>query len=182
MRLKRTRVEDATFDLNLAPVLDIIVSIVPMLLLSVAFVQVKMIEAPTPQVISEPANQQNPPKPEVTATLRVSKLNGFSFEVTDLKGVMSATKIGLLEGKLNLEALLSAAIKIKETYPELNKLQLLPEADIAFNDLVQVMDQVRQRPSRTPASTSISEATKAAPVKNEYLFPDIIFGSVASGG
>ena len=47
------RSSDSTFELNLAPFLDIIVSIIPMLLLSVAFVQIKMIEAPTPQVVSE---------------------------------------------------------------------------------------------------------------------------------
>ncbi len=182
MRLKQTRVGDATFDLNLAPVLDIIVSIVPMLLLSVAFVQVKMIEAPTPQVISEPSPQQTPPKPEVTAALKVSKQNGLVLEITDLKGALSATKLGMLNGQFDLEGLLQAAIKIKEQYPELVKVQLLPEGDVAFNDLVQIMDQIRQKPNRTPSSTSISEATNAAPVKNEYLFHEIIFGSVASGG
>lgn len=33
MRVIRTRKSDATFDLNLAPFLDIIVSVIPMLLL-----------------------------------------------------------------------------------------------------------------------------------------------------
>ena len=32
---------DGTFELNLAPFLDIIVSVVPMLLLSIAFIQIK---------------------------------------------------------------------------------------------------------------------------------------------
>jgi hypothetical protein len=44
MRQAKTRSADATFDLNLAPILDIIVSIVPLLLMSIAFVQVKMID------------------------------------------------------------------------------------------------------------------------------------------
>lgn len=182
MRFKRTRQDDATFDLNLAPVLDIIVSIVPMLLLSVAFVQVKMLEVPTPQVVSEKNQTQQPPKPEVSVSLRVSKKNGFSFEITDLKGVMKATPIAMVKGQFDFEGLLSAALQAKLSYPDLEKLQLLPEGDVAFDDLVKVMDLIRQKPIRAPAQISISDAASAAPVKNEYLFPEIIFGSIASGG
>src|ERR1700759_3255658 len=81
MRIKRTRMADSTFDLNLAPILDIIVSIVPLLLLSVAFVQVKMIDSSVPQVVAEAAQRAND-KTETTVTLKVSKLKGFSFEIT----------------------------------------------------------------------------------------------------
>lgn len=182
MRLKRTRQGDATFDLNLAPVLDIIVSIVPMLLLSVAFVQVKMLEAPTPQVVSEATPQHTPPKPEVSVTLKVSKRNGFSFEITDLKGVVKQTPIAMIQGQFDFEGLLSAAVQTKANYPELLKLQLLPEGDVPFDDIVKIMDQVRQKSTRKPAQISISEAASAAPVKIEYLFPEIIFGSIVGGG
>ncbi len=182
MRFKRTRAGDATFDLNLAPVLDIIVSIVPMLLLSVAFVQVKMIEAPTPQVVAEPLQPKEPPKPEVSASLRVSKQSGFAFEVTDLKGALNTTIVVNVQGQFNFDGLLNAAIKLKGTYPTLQKLQLLPDGDVSFNDLVHIMDQIRQKPMRAPANLSVTDAAKAQPVQYEYLFPEIIFGSIASGG
>src|SRR3954471_5104315 len=80
MRLGKTRASDATFDLNLAPILDIIVSIVPLLLLSVAFVQVKMIDTSVPQVVAEAIQRAND-KTETTVTLKVSKAKGFTFEV-----------------------------------------------------------------------------------------------------
>ena len=58
MRAFKSRTEDATFELNLAPLLDIIVSIVPMLLLSVVFVQITMVETPIPQAVQRTmANQ-----------------------------------------------------------------------------------------------------------------------------
>jgi hypothetical protein len=59
MRNVKSRATDATFDLNLAPILDIIVSIVPLLLLSIAFVQVKMIDTSVPQVVAEAAQRAN---------------------------------------------------------------------------------------------------------------------------
>src|ERR1700733_6810430 len=78
--MKYRRATDATFDLNLAPILDIIVSIVPMLLLSIAFVQVKMIETPVPQAVAE-AIQRADDKEETQVKLMISALKGFTFEV-----------------------------------------------------------------------------------------------------
>ena len=81
MRHVKSRASDATFDLNLAPILDIIVSIVPLLLLSVAFVQVKMIDSSVPQVVAEAAQRANE-KSEAVFALKISKLKGFTLEVT----------------------------------------------------------------------------------------------------
>jgi biopolymer transport protein ExbD len=179
VRIYRTRTNDSTFDLNLAPVLDIIVSIVPMLLLSVAFVQVKMIEAPTPQVVAEQTAQANPPKPETVISLRVSKKTGFAFDITDTKGKTTSTHVALAAAGLDYDGLLASAIKIKETYPEISRLQLVPDGDVAFDEIVKVMDQVRQKPRpKSVEPVSISDAAKAKPVETSYLFPDVIFSSI----
>jgi biopolymer transport protein ExbD len=176
VRTQNTRAGDSTFDLNLAPVLDIIVSIVPMLLLSVAFVQIKMIEAPTPQVVLEQKSQQ-PPKPETTITLRVSKKSGFEFAISDVSGKITTSNITLIAGGFDFQGLLNSAIKLKGFYPDVSKIQLAPEADVAFDDIVKVMDQIRQKP-RVAQKLSISEAASAKPVENEYLFPDVTFSSI----
>lgn len=178
MRIRSTRANDSTFDLNLAPFLDIIVSIIPMLLLSVAFIQIKMIEAPTPQVVTEQTVKE-PPKPETTILLRISKARGFVFEVTDPKGKVTTTKLDLATGQYDLDGLLQEAIRLKERYPEISKLQLMPEEDVSFDDIVKVIDQVRQKP-RSPAAApvSITDAAQAKPVQNSYLFPEVIFASI----
>jgi biopolymer transport protein ExbD len=179
VRRNQTRASDATFDLNLAPVLDIIVSIVPMLLLSVAFVQVKMIEAPTPQLVAEQTADKTPPKPETQVVLRLSKVEGFVFEVTDTQGKTTKTSVGVAAGQFNYEGLLASAMKIKALYPEVSRLQLTPESDVPFEEIVKTMDQVRLKPrADQPAKLSISEAAKAKPVENTDLFPDIIFSSI----
>ena len=49
----KTRADDSTFALNLAPMLDIIVSIIPMLLMSVVFVQIKEMETTIPEIVNE---------------------------------------------------------------------------------------------------------------------------------
>jgi biopolymer transport protein ExbD len=162
------RGDDSTFELNLAPFLDIIVSIIPMLLLSIAFVQVKMVEAPTPQVVSE--STATPPVPQVSVALKVSKSGGFEFQVTDKQGKISTTKVPLQGGVFNFQDLLSAAVRIKEMHPEVSSLQLVPEETVAFDDLIKVMDSVREKP-RDPSGAKTAQA----------LFPDVVFASVVGG-
>ena len=160
MRIHRTRSNDSTFELNLAPFLDIIVSVIPLLLLSVAFIHVKMIAAPTPQVVSED-NLKKPPVPEASIVLRISKVNGFEFAVTDVKGKLMTTNIALSNGILNFDALLTTAIKIKETYPNISSVQLSPNADVSFDEIIKVMDRVRHKDK-----------------VSELLFPDVTFATI----
>src|SRR5258708_24694930 len=112
MRYGRTRTGDATFDLNLAPILDIIVSIVPLLLLSIAFVQVKMIDSSVPQVVAEAAQRANE-KAETTITLKVSKTKGFIFEVA--KDGQKKPPVTIPNGKngWDMDALHATAFAIK---------------------------------------------------------------------
>jgi biopolymer transport protein ExbD len=146
MRHLRTRTGDATFDLNLAPILDIIVSIVPLLLLSVAFVQVKMIDTSVPQVVAEAAQRANE-KSETTVTLKVSKTKGFTFEVMK-DGKKTPTDVPNANGGWNLTGLVNAAFVIKQKNPEVFRVDLAPEGDVDLNALVSVMDKLRRSRSR----------------------------------
>lgn len=176
MRQNKTRANDSTFELNLAPVLDIIVAIIPMLLLSVAFIQVKMIEAPTPQVVSE-QNANKDKEPEMQVALRVSNKSGFIFEVTDTAGKTTITSVSLSGGELDYDGLLKTAMRVKELNPKVTSLELNPDSDVSFDKIIKVIDQVREVP-RISKKVSVSEAANEQPVQNQYLFPDVIFASV----
>ena len=178
MRTRRTRATDSTFELNLAPFLDIIVSVVPMLLLSVAFVQIKMIEAPTPQIVSQ-SQMKNPPKPQTTIVLKISKANGFSFEITPPKEKMKRIVVANKAGQFDLNGLLVAAEQIKAEHPDVNELQLIPDGDVSFDDLVHIMDRVRQKPSPVVQASFDSDPVPVDPSKMQ-LFPNVIFGNVGS--
>lgn len=175
-RIMRTRAEDATFAINLAPFLDIIVSIVPMLLLSIAFVQVKMIASPTPQIVSK-SQMKNPPKPQTTVALEISKAHGFVFEITSRTGHISRITVANKNGTYDMKGLVASAIQIKKEHPKISDIQLLPSGNVAFNDIVHVMDKVRQKP--TP-HTKVSFGDAPAPVDTAtlQLFPNVTFGNV----
>lgn len=174
MRALKTRSTDATFDLNLAPILDIIVAIVPLLLLSIAFVQVKMIDTSVPQVVAE-AVQRAQEKSETVVALKVTKTKGFVFEVTR-DGKMNPTPVANKDGKWDLDALQAAAFLIKEKSPEVFRVDLNPEQDVPLDDLVKVMDSIRRSPdAKKVAFVDPANGTK---VETELMFPNVLFANV----
>lgn len=180
-RTFRSRVEDATYELNLAPMLDIIVSIVPMLLMSVAFVHIMVIETPVPQAVEKAiaaANEKN--KDVVQVTLHVSKKTGLRFNVND-KGQQKEVVVAMKGDKLDLDGLHKETLSLKQSYPDVFRLELNPEEDVPLDEIVAVMDRVRQSATAAgePKITFKDESGK--PIETNLLFPDVVFGNVAGG-
>jgi biopolymer transport protein TolR len=177
MRLAKTRSTDATFEINLAPFLDIIVSVVPLLLLSVVFVEVKMIETPVPQVVQEIIDkEQKDPDPEVVLTLKVDKLAGFTFDVRE-KGNSKQITVPVKEGKLDFTGLTEKAATLKEQFPQVFKLGLAPQADVPFNDLVKSMDAVRKQ-TQPDRKVAFVDKTSGQKVETNLIFPNVSFSNV----
>jgi len=172
------RTEDSTFDLNLAPMLDIIVSIVPMLLLSVAFVQVTVIDTPVPQAVEKAiAKQDN--KDATQILLHVSKKEGFRFTITE-KGSSKDIVVPLKGTDLDLDKLHAESIALKKAYPDIFRLELNPDESIPLDNIVAVMDAIRQlRP--TEGKLTFNDVESGKPVETNLIFPDIVFGNVAGG-
>ncbi len=174
-----SRVEDATFELNLAPMLDIIVSIVPMLLLSVAFVHVTVIETPIPQAVEKAiaaANEKN--KDVVQVALHVSKQAGYRFVITD-KGETKETVVAMKGDKFDLDGLHKETMNIKKNYPDVFRVELNPDEAVPLEDIVHTMDRVRVMNSGEPKIVFKDEAGKD--IETNLLFPDVVFGNVAGG-
>ena len=174
MRAQKSRVGDATFDLNLAPILDIIVSIVPLLLLSIAFVQVKMIDSQVPQVVAEAAQRANN-KTETTVTLKVSKTKGFTFEVMK-DGKNEPTAVPNKNNAWDMDALYAAAFTIKEKSPEVFRVDLSPDGDVNLNELVVVMDKLRRNPDTK--KVAFTDPANGQKVESELMFPNVLFANV----
>lgn len=173
MRVIRTRKSDATFDLNLAPFLDIIVSVIPMLLLSVAFIQIKMIETPIPQVVAEKIASNEKPVP-VTLGLVANK-TGFVIEINE-RGKVRKQTIPLKEGKLDFDALTAAAIALKQKYTDVFKVDFSPAENVSYSEIVATMDSLRRLP--TGQKVSFKDDKTGEPVETDLMFPDVTFSNV----
>lgn len=174
MRYMKTRSSDATFDLNLAPILDIIVSIVPLLLLSIAFVQVKMIDTSVPQVVAEAIQRAND-KSEATVALKVSKNKGFTIEVTK-DGKTTPVTVPNKNNAWDLDGLYAAAFAVKEKHPEVFRVDMHPESDVNLNELVVVMDKLRRNPDEK--KVAFKDPQNGQVIETELMFPSVLFANV----
>jgi biopolymer transport protein ExbD len=174
----RTRVEDSTFELNLAPMLDIIVSIVPMLLLSVVFVHITTVDTPIPQAV-EKAMVKAEKNNETQITLDVSKDTGFKFTIVS-NGNTKLMNVGLSGKDLDLIALHKQVLSLKQQYPDVFRLELHPEEAVVLKEIVAVMDQLRTRVKDDP-KVFFKDADSGKLVETDLIFPDVVFGNVAGG-
>jgi len=178
MRKFRHREVDATFELNLAPMLDIIVSIVPMLLLSVVFVRIAVVETPVPQAVQK-AIEQSENKNDVQIQLSLSKTYGFKIQVMS-KGKTQDISIAMKGEEFDLQGLHEKMISLKQQYPDVFKMELHPSEEVPLDKIVAVMDKVRTR-TKTDPVLYFTDTESGKKVETELIFPDVVFGNVAGG-
>jgi biopolymer transport protein ExbD len=127
--------DGSTFHINLAPMLDIIVSIIPMLLLSVVFVQMAAIDTPVAAGSGSSAATGN--------RLRLYIKPDQSFELK-LEGVNKlSVQIPASQGSRDWGALQQNIKKLKTDYPQIQRLELYPSQKVPVQSVVDVMDRIQ---------------------------------------
>ncbi len=188
MRALKTRLDDSTFELNLAPMLDIIVAIIPMLLLSVVFVEITVIDTPIPQAVEKAvaaANEKN--KDVVQVRMGVAADKSVNITITDRGATKeySVASVKAADGatQADLDGLHGQVMAIKKEYPDVFRMELNPSDSIPLNEIVGVMDAVRttRAVDGKQVKVSFTDSTTGKPIETNLLFPDIVFGNVAGG-
>ncbi|MEK2690718.1 biopolymer transporter ExbD [Bdellovibrio sp. GT3] len=179
-RARKIKINHNTeFDLDLAPLLAVMVKLVPVLLLSSAFVQMMVIETELPQVVSE-AIQRNDEKDKPTIVeLEVDSKVGFTI-IVNKAGKESTVSVPLKDGNLDLPALHQKLVEVKQANPEVFKIELSPDSKVAYNVIVKVMDEARQ--SRDSKITfPVFDTKQGKNVDTKYMFPEVVFANMMEG-
>jgi biopolymer transport protein ExbD len=169
------------FELDLAPLLAVMVKLVPVLITSSVFVQVMIIESELPQGV-QAAIEQNQEKNKVPIiSLNVSQKEGFTIEATLNNQVLEQKKIPLAaDKKMNLEDLNKALQLVKSKYPDVYQLQLHPEAGIVYDEIVKIIDASRKSNDpkvQFPIKTQDASKVETTP----FMFPDVVFADILEG-
>lgn len=173
------RVEDSTFELNLAPMLDIIVSIVPMLLMSIAFVHITVVDTPVPQAVEKAMAAADNKKDQVQILLAVSKETGFRFTINE-KGETHDVNVPLKGTDLDLVALHKETIELKKKYPDVFRVELNPEEKVPLEQIVLTMDQLRTI-AKDESKVTFTDVDSGKSIETNLVFPDVVFGNVTGG-
>jgi biopolymer transport protein ExbD len=168
-------------ELDMAPLLSIMVKLIPVLLLSSAFVQIMMIETELPQAVRSAIehNQKNEEKPEIDVTIDYSK--GFQIAVTVPRKGIEQVNIPASEGKkLDFEAFNQELVKIKNRYSQIFELNIIPSPEVDYQDIVKTMDMAR-RPLEKGVKFEFIDPQTNQPQQTEFMFPEVNFSNILEG-
>lgn len=180
-RTVKQRIDDITFDLNLAPMLDMMVALVPFLLLSVVFIRLVVIEAPVPQPVAQAIENDKKKKDKsVRIQMRVNKNRDVSILVISKNNRKSTIRVKAKDQKVQLDTLHKKLVALKTKHQEVYSIELFPHEMVSYNEIIQVMDEARQAKKDEVSFEVVNKETKEK-VKTKFMFPNITFGNVVEG-
>ena len=180
-RMKKVHINhNYEFELDLAPLLAVMVKLVPVLLVSSGFVQMMTIETQLPQVVQQAIEQQDKNVKATLITLEVKDKEGVRIVV--LKDGKQTVEVvpKKADGTFDFAALQVRLRDVKKANPEVFKIDLSPDAEVSYNDIVHVMDEAR-RSRDTKTRFMIFDKVKNQQVETEYMFPEVTFANTMEG-
>jgi len=133
-------------NVNLVPIMNLFVVLIPFLLMSAAFFHISVINASVPALQKEKTDLA---KSDVAVTMMV-RMMPDSFTITASSDVLSRPELNKLraeiprkgEGK-GLTEFSDHLLACKQRYPKSDTLLLVPDASVQYQDVIHVMDSGR---------------------------------------
>ncbi|MFT5720852.1 MAG: biopolymer transport protein ExbD [Motiliproteus sp.] len=146
-------------EINITAFLNLMVVLIPFLLLTTAFNQLTILELYLPATGA--ADEQRVPegRPELEVIIRAATL------VVNDRNRGPYLSLEASNGRFDYATMQRQLLTIKTRHPQLTHISLLAEPEVAYDQIIQVMDRVRQ--TRTAAGLT---------PRNIELFPDIVLG------
>ena len=155
-------------DLDITPFMNLMIVLVPVLLLSMVFTRITVVELQLPESAGTTSADLSASQVEVV-------LNNTGLQVNFPEGI-PLRKIANLEGGESNFAELSLVLqelkrRLQDKQADRRKITLLTEEKTPYHQVIAAMDAVRSYPAMVAASAVEAE-----------LFPDIAFGDAPSSG
>jgi biopolymer transport protein ExbD len=163
------------FELDLAPLLAVMVKLVPVLLVSSAFMQIMVIDSKLPEPVAK-AIAANAANPHFQLKVYVQTKGDLKIVAEDSSGSHSDITVGKLpDGSFDYAGYRSALERIKENHPDQFRLELYPDKNVAYRDLVRLMDYAR-KPTDPKKLYAFGDAS------TNLMFPDVVFANLNENG
>jgi len=144
--------------MDMTTFLNLMVVLIPFLLITAVFSRITIMELDLPTAAGGPAAD----KPEVTIEVIVRR---DGLQIADGRSV--AVSLPKVDGQYDLAKLSEYLMRLKRTYVDKEDATVLVEPDIAYEDMIRVMDAVRVAEIREPGQDEVQKLA---------LFPAISVG------
>lgn len=146
--------------MDITPLMNLVVTLIPFLLVSTVFTQIGVHDLNMPAISAAPSAIEQPKKPVVLeVVLYKNRMDLLDRQTGPLKSYPN------VDGKYDYEGLVSTLKAVKMRFPEVTEITVLMEKDTHYDHLIHTMDAVR----------TAKQEQDGKLVKVE-LFPDISIG------
>ncbi len=169
MAFERYRRAKEQIGLDLIPVMNLLVVLIPFLLMGASFFHIGIIPVSLPSHVS--ADPPPEPPEEITLNLVIKEeqleLTASSTEVDEARLEQLARSFAYEPGNLRLERVTAYLKELKADFPTSDTMIVLPHPELDYETLVQILDSTREYPTDRRDS-------EGEPVM-EPLFPVVTF-------
>ena len=165
------RQEDKVPPLNVTPVMNLIIILIPALLMSAEFVQLAVINVSAPQIGSGPPpedKEDEEEKPKLNLSLTITAqgftVAGSGAVLPSEGGDAGGPTVPKKGEEFDYEALTKKLVAIKDKFPDETQVTVQGEDAIEYKVLIKVMDASRQS------------------ADGKQLFPDVILAAGMASG
>ncbi|MDZ7362176.1 MAG: biopolymer transporter ExbD [candidate division KSB1 bacterium] len=129
-------------DLNMTPVMNIFLILVPFLLLTASFVKIAILEMSLPSLSQKNSSVSQPSEEKKALVLNMLAIRENGFE---LKSPTFNFPFIMKKGaQYDFEQLQANLRQIKEKFPDSEDVVIQPEDMIKYDDVIKVMDRCRE--------------------------------------
>ncbi len=142
MNLKQTLGRDRQYEeegINITPVMNIFLILIPFLLLTAVFVRIAVLEFSLPSANGAAEQTKAEPKQAVVTIVAITE-KGFDLKTQGLKLAFISKK----EDDFDFEALVKQLRKVKQMHEETEDIIIAPQASIKYDTIIKVMDRCRE--------------------------------------
>ncbi|HOW16498.1 MAG TPA: biopolymer transporter ExbD [bacterium] len=169
MPSRRKKKVTALRNVNLVPLLDFIVAVIPVLLLSVSFTEYVILDASLPVFADDTNIVQQEGQEQKKLGLTVA-ITDDGFVVGGTGGILTVDGSGTLikknNGKYDYDLLNKKLAEIKSNYPEEWSIIIVPQSDTKFQDIIMTMDASREK----------IDIDGKGIIKKKTMFPNVVLG------
>jgi biopolymer transport protein ExbD len=166
------------FELDLAALLAVIMKLVPVLLLSSAFMQLMVIETELPQAVTQAIQKQTEEKKK-NLLLEVDSKRKVTLTL-DVQGEKSTFSVEGLKDAIDRSKLHATLQQIKIKHPDIFKIDFSPDSTVSYKEVVNIMDEAR-RSRNQEVRFPVKDETTGQDMMTDYMFPEIIFVNMMEG-
>ncbi len=158
-------------NVNLVPIMNLFVALIPFLLMSAAFFNISVINASVP-ALGQGKSELGRTEDKVTIMAQIMpegfKISATSDSLSRVKLDELRAEIPRNEKKLNFKDFSEYLMGCKQQYPKSDTVILIPDASIQYQDVIYTMDAARE----------IEEDQKDGKKVSYELFPTIVISGM----